>query len=64
MSQLAGKSAEGRNAALVMLDILVSTKNNTAAEVAVEIVPEAPKNQWTRGAVRSACRQTLPNEPK
>ena len=38
MSQLVGKSAEERNAASVMLDILAGTKNKTAAEVAVEIV--------------------------
>ena len=42
MSQLFGKSAEERNAASVMLDILAGTKNKTAAEVAVEIVTEAP----------------------
>ena len=42
MSQLVGKSAEERNAAAVMLDILASTKNKTAAEVAVEIA-DAPK---------------------
>ena len=38
MSQLVGKSAEERNAASVMLDILAGTKNKTAAKVAVEIV--------------------------
>ena len=38
MSQLVGKSAEERNAALVMLDILASTKNKSAAEVAGEVV--------------------------
>ena len=43
MSQLVGKSAEERNAASVMLDILAGTKNKTAAEVAVEVVTEAPR---------------------
>ena len=43
MSQLFGKSAEERNAASVMLDILAGTKNKTAAEVAVQIVTEAPR---------------------
>ena len=43
MSQLVGKSAEERNAASVMPDILTSTKNKTAAEVAVEIVTDAPQ---------------------
>ena len=42
MSQLVGKSAEERNAASVMLDILAGTKNKTAAEVAAEVVTEAP----------------------
>ena len=41
MSQLVGKSAEERNAATVMLDILAGAKNKTAAEVAAEIVTEA-----------------------
>ena len=43
MSQLVGKSAEEGNAASEMLDTLVSTKNQTAAEVVVQIVTEAPK---------------------
>ena len=43
MSQLVGKSAEERSVASVMLYILVSTKNKTAAEVAVEVVTEAPR---------------------
>ena len=43
MSQLVGKSAEERNAASVMLDILAGTMHETAAEVAVEIVTEAPR---------------------
>ena len=34
---------DSSSAALVMLDILASTKNKTAAEVAVEIISEAPK---------------------
>ena len=34
MSQLVGKSAEERNAASVMLEILAGTKNKTEAEVA------------------------------
>ena len=42
VSQLFGKSAEERNAASVMLDILAGTKDKTAAEVAVEIVTDAP----------------------
>ena len=41
--QLVVKSAEEHNAASVMLDILADTKNKTAAEVAVEIVTEAPR---------------------
>ena len=36
LSQLVGKSAEERNAAAVLLDILVGTKNKTAAEVATD----------------------------
>ena len=43
MSQLVGMSAEERNSASVMLDILARTKNKTAAEVAVEVVTEAPR---------------------
>ena len=43
MSQLVGKSAEERNAASVMLDILANTKNKTAAQVAVEVVTDAAK---------------------
>ena len=43
MSKLVGKSGEERNAASVMLDILACTKSKTAAEVAVEIVTDAPK---------------------
>ena len=43
MSQLVGKSAEERNVASVMLDILDGTKIMTAAEVAAEVVTEAPK---------------------
>ena len=43
MSQPARKSAEERNAVSVMLDILASTKNKTAAEVAAEVVKEARK---------------------
>ena len=54
MSQLVGKSAEELNAASVMLDILAGTKNETAAEVAVEVVTEAPR---IRG-------QTLPDDRK
>ena len=42
MSQLVGKSAEEGNATSVMLDTLTGTKKKTAAEVAVEIVTEAP----------------------
>ena len=43
MSQLIGWSAEERNAASVLLDILAGTKNKTAAEVAAEVVTEAPR---------------------
>ena len=43
MSQQVGKSAEERNAASVLLDILAGTTNKIAAEVAVEIVADAPK---------------------
>ena len=43
VSQLVGESAEERNATSVMLDILASTKNKTAAEVAVEVGTEAPR---------------------
>ena len=43
MSQLVGKSAEKRNAASVMLDILAGTKHKTAAELAVEVVTEAQR---------------------
>ena len=43
MSQLVRKSAQERNAAMVMLDILAVIKNKTAAEVAVEVVSEAPR---------------------
>ena len=44
LSQLVGKSAEERNAAAVMLEILAGTKNKTAAEVAAEVVTDATKN--------------------
>ena len=56
MSQLVGMSAEERNSALVMLDILAGTKNKTAAEVAVEVVTEAPRisGQKVLYAVRAA----------
>ena len=54
MSQLVGKSAEERNAASVMLDILANTRNKAAAEVAVEIV-RSDRKQWKKGAVRCAC---------
>ena len=40
MSQLVGKSAEERNAASVMLDILASTKDKTAAEVAGPVITD------------------------
>ena len=43
MSQLDGKSAEERKAASVMLEILAGTKNKTEAEVATEVVTEAPR---------------------
>ena len=45
LSQLVGKSAEERNAAAVVLDILVGTKNKTAAEVAAEVVTDATRNR-------------------
>ena len=62
MSQLVGKSAEERNTASMMLDILAGTKNKTAAEVAVEVVT-------SRESVDKKCfslclQQTLPDEPK
>ena len=38
MSQLVGESAEERNSASVMLDILVCTKNKTAAEVVQQML--------------------------
>ena len=43
MSQLFGKSAEERNAASVMLDILAGTKNRSAAEVAAEVATDPAK---------------------
>ena len=43
MSQLVGKSAEERNAASAVLDIFAGTKNKNAAEVAGEVVTDAPK---------------------
>ena len=43
IAQLVGKPAEERNAASVMLDILTSTKNRTAAEVAAEVVTDPAK---------------------
>ena len=61
MTQLVGKSAEERGAASMMLDILAGTKNKTAAEVAVEIVTDAPSLSGQKRAVRGACgkhRQT------
>ena len=42
MPQLVGKSAEERNAASVMQDILAGNTNTTASEVAGEVVTEAP----------------------
>ena len=51
-----GKSAEERNGASVMLDILAGTKNMTTAAVAAEIVSHTrAKTQWTKGALRGAC---------
>ena len=44
LSQLVGKSAEERNAAAVMLEIVAGTKNKTAAEVAAEVVTDATLN--------------------
>ena len=43
LSQLVGKSPEERNAAAV-LEILASTKNKTATEVAAEVVTDATRN--------------------
>ena len=43
MSQFVEKSAEERNTASVMLDILASTKNKAAAEVAAKMVTDAPR---------------------
>ena len=53
LSQLVGKSAEERNTAAVMLEILAGTKNRTAAEVAAEVVADATRNG--QSAVRGAC---------
>ena len=44
LSQLVGKTAEERNAAAVMLEILAGTKNKTAAEFAAEIVTDTTRN--------------------
>ena len=44
MSQLVGKSAEERNAASVMLEILAGTKNRTAAEAAAEVVTDRQRS--------------------
>ena len=44
LSLLVGNSAEERNVASVMLDILACTKNKTAAEASAEIVTEAPQS--------------------
>ena len=43
MSQLVGKSAEERNAATLMFDILASTKEKSAAEVTAEVSTDAAK---------------------
>ena len=43
MSKQVGKSAEERNTAPVMLDILAGTKNKTPTEVAGKVVTEAPR---------------------
>ena len=43
MSQLVGKSAEERNAATLMLDILASTKEKSAAEVEAEVSTDPAK---------------------
>ena len=61
MSQLVGKSAEERNAISVMLDIFAGTKNKTAAEVAVEIVTDAPKLSGHKSAARGACGKHCQN---
>ena len=53
LSQLVGKAAEERNAATVMLEILASTKNNSAAEVAPEVVSDASQLDG-QSAVRGA----------
>ena len=55
MSQLVGKSADERNAASVMLEILAGTKNRTAAEAAAEVVTDAAKVSGQKSAVRGAC---------
>ena len=55
MSQLVGKSAEERNAASVMLDILASSKVKTEAQVAGYGHHCPVKTQRTEGDVRGAC---------
>ena len=65
MSQLVGKSADERNAASVMLEILAGTKNRTAAEAAAEVVTDAAKVSGQKSAVRGACgkhRRTSQND--
>ena len=52
-SQLVGMSAEERNAAAGMLEILACAKNKTAAEVAAYVVTDATRNG--QSAVRGAC---------
>ena len=50
-----GKSAEERDAASVILDILARTTSKTAAEVAADVVTDAPSLSGPKGAVRGAC---------
>ena len=64
ISQRVGKSAEERNAASVMLDILAGTKNKTAAEVAGEVVTEAPRISGQKVLCPQCLKQALPDEPK
>ena len=59
MSQPARKSAEERNAVSVMLDILASTKNKTAAELRQKSSKKHEKSVDKKYCTR-CLRQTLP----
>ena len=62
MSQLVGKSAEGRNAASVLLDVLAGTENRTAAEVAV--ASQTQQKSVDKKCCTRCLRQTPPDEPE